>query len=326
MSITTPRALRRLGMLGINRRIRDYILPYNPRRHITLVDDKAKTAALAEDAGIAMPRNHFAINYHGEISHAVKRLAALESFVIKPATGSMGNGIIVVHETQPASKTNRKARFRVGRDTWLDTQDLGYHIATVLSGLFSIDGRQDRAIVQERVVTHPSLGAVSYGGVPDIRVILLHGIPVMAMLRVATEESRGRANLHQGAVGLGIDLATGRTTHAMRRGASLSTHPDLGVPLLGIEIPHWHESLLLAARASELFGLGYLGIDVVIGATQGPMLLEANARPGLAIQLANQEGLRFRLQAIETLLARPPSPEARVSWAQANFSAHTPHP
>ena len=46
-------------------------------------------------------------------------------------------------------------------------------------------------------------------------------------------------------------------------------------------------------------GLGYLGTDMVLDRDRGPMLLELNARPGLAIQMANGEGLRRRLDLIE---------------------------
>jgi len=38
----------------------------------------------------------------------------------------------------------------------------------------------------------------------------------MAMLRLPTKESGGKANLQQGAIGLGIDMASGVTTSAVQ--------------------------------------------------------------------------------------------------------------
>lgn len=55
--------------------------------------------------------------------------------------------------------------------------------------------------------------------------------------------------------------------------------------------------LLMAAEAIEMTGLGYLGADFVLDKERGPVLLELNARPGLAIQIANRSGLRRRLVA-----------------------------
>lgn len=46
-------------------------------------------------------------------------------------------------------------------------------------------------------------------------------------------------------------------------------------------------------------GMGYLGIDFVLDASLGPVVLEANARPGLAIQVANRQGLLPRLEFID---------------------------
>ncbi|MRR31196.1 alpha-L-glutamate ligase-like protein, partial [bacterium] len=70
----------------------------------------------------------------------------------------------------------------------------------------------------------------------------------------------------------------------------------------------------------EMTGLGYLGVDLVIDRDRGPLLLELNARPGLAIQLANRHGLRTRLDQVDRALpSLADTPEARVAWARENF-------
>src|SRR5262249_17012978 len=163
----------------------------------------------------------------------------------------------------------------------------------------SLGGQPDRAIVQQRVRLHPAFAAVAYQGIPDIRIILYRNEPAMAMLRLPTKASNGRANLHQGGLGVGIELASGITHHAIQSNCSIDCHPDTGMPVLSLKVPYWREVLDMARRVAEAVGLGYLGVDIVIDADQGPMLLEANARPGLAIQLANGRGLLPRLRAID---------------------------
>jgi len=43
-------------------------------------------------------------------------------------------------------------------------------------------------------------------GLPDIRVIVYNRIPIVAMLRIPSKYSDGKANLHLGAYAAGIDL------------------------------------------------------------------------------------------------------------------------
>src|SRR5205823_12142237 len=150
-----------------------------------------------------------------------------------------------------------------------------------------------------------AFAAVSYKGIPDVRVVLYRNEPAMAMLRLPTRESNGRANLHQGGIGTGVDLDTGRTHHAVQRNRFVDCHPDTGRPVVGMRVPHWEAVLRMARMVSEAVGLGYIGVDIVVDAEEGPMLLEANARPGLAIQIANGRGLLPRLEEIDREILRP---------------------
>ena len=132
--------------------------------------------------------------------------------------------------------------------------------------------------------------------------MLYRNEPAMAMLRLPTKESNGRANLHQGGIGTGVDLASGLTHHAVQRNRFVSIHPDTGMPVVGMRVPHWREILAMSRRVAEAVGLGYIGVDVVVDSEQGPLLLEGNARPGLAIQIANGRGLTPQLEAIDRRL------------------------
>lgn len=284
--------LRDAGVLGINRRNAEYTMRWNERRFYPRVDDKLQTKRLCEAAGIPIPAllataaQHFALRALGE------RLEALDSFVLKPAHGAMGNGIVVVIE-------RRDGRFRRTRGQWITRRDLIYHASSIISGLYALGGQSDVAIVEERLEVHPDLLEIASQGVPDIRVIVYRGIPVMAMMRLPTNRSGGRANLHQGALGAGLDLATGRTVHAMQGSHSVATSPDTGRSVIGRTVPDFARVVDIAVAATDATGLGYVGADVVVDARKGPMILELNARPGLAIQIANLRGLVPRLQAVE---------------------------
>jgi len=182
---------------------------------------------------------------------------------------------------------------------WIDRRALFYHSASIISGAYALGGQPDVAFAEERLEVHPELVAITSEGVPDVRVIVYRGVPVMSMTRLPTQRSRGRANLHQGAVGAGIEIDTGCTNHAVLDGKPVPVHPDTQEPVIGRAIPEWTRALEIAVRASDQTGLGYVGADVVIDANHGPLILELNARPGLAIQVANRMGLLPRLEAVD---------------------------
>jgi alpha-L-glutamate ligase-like protein len=175
------------------------------------------------------------------------------------------------------------------------------------------------AIIEALVETTDTFEAVSFEGVPDIRLIVFKGFPVMGMLRLATHASDGKANLHQGAVGVGLDIGSGRAIAAVQHNRLIEAHPDTGADLRGIAVPNWQQLLTLAARCFEATRLGYLGCDIVIDRHAGPLLLELNARPGLSIQIANADGLLPRLQHIETLDSPFMTVQDRVEGAMTWF-------
>jgi alpha-L-glutamate ligase-like protein len=298
------RRLRELGILGMNRRNAACILDHNPRALFPVVDDKLRLHHLCRRIGVPTPDVYAAISYHSELRHLAALLGDRGDFVVKPNRGSAGRGVLVL--------TGRDGdRFVRHNGERLRFDQLRQHLSDILSGMYSLGGRPDQAVVQQRVRLHPTFAAISYRGIPDIRVILYRNEPAMAMLRLPTKASNGRANLHQGGIGTGVDLASGFTHHAVQRDRMVSLHPDTGVPVLGVRVPHWREVLAMSRRVAEAVGLGYLGVDIVVDVERGPMLLEANARPGLAIQIANGRGLTPRLAAIDALLdARSAQPVA----------------
>lgn len=306
--------LRERGVIGLNARNAGYIGEQNPRRLYRLVDDKVETKRLAIEAGITVPQLYELVESQFQIRYLREKLAEHPRFVIKPAKGSQGDGIIVIDK--PIVGGWRKSGG--GRLTW---DDIAFHLSNILSGMYSLGGQPDCVIIEERVEFDPLFEKVTFHGVPDIRVVVYRGVPAMGMVRLPTRESDGKANLHKGGVGVGVDLASGRTTFAMQHGAPIDEHPDTGEPISGIEIPGWTHLLKLAALSFEMTGLGYVGVDLVLDRNKGPMLLELNARPGLAIQVANRVGLRGRLDKIDAARESLGDLDARVAFSQTTFRA-----
>jgi len=314
--IRTPRELHEMGVVGINMRNARFMLPNNPRRLYDLVDNKLRTKELALERKLAVPETYGVVRSPHDTAIIERLIGKRDSFVIKPARGSGGRGVLVI----------------VARDgDWflkpsgarLSLDEIRHHCSNILAGLFSLGGRRDVALIEYRVHPAKVLTEISFQGAPDIRVVMLRGYPVMAMLRAATRESDGRANLHQGAIGIGIDLATGRTVRAVHHGHPIELHPDLKVPVVGVQLPHWDAILDIAVTCHEMTGLGYLGVDLMIDEETGPLMIEVNARPGLAIQLANGVGLLRRLEpALERSNEYPhDTREQKLNFSRTTFAA-----
>ncbi len=316
-----PWELSKLGLLGINARNNQFIQGYNPRSMFPRVDDKLLSKKLAIEAGLHTPKLYSTVEFHYQARDFHRSVAEHESFVVKPARGAGGNGVVVIVGRDAKGdylRTSGKLFTRIQMERYL---------ANVLSGLHSLGGSPDKAIVEYRVKTGEPFTSLSYQGVPDIRVLVFQGYPVMAMLRLSTSASGGRANLHQGAIGVGLDIATGQAVQATCRDQLIETHPDTGQSLRAVRVPNWEALLLLAARCYEISGMGYLGVDIVVDADRGPLVLELNARPGLSIQLANGEGLLPRLRRIQreaTGVFPRPYPE-RVQFSREAFGKRNNH-
>ncbi|HEY7657727.1 MAG TPA: alpha-L-glutamate ligase-like protein [Burkholderiales bacterium] len=302
------------GVVGINERNAQYMLPYNPRDRYPLVDDKVLTKDLAARAGAAVPELYGVIEIQRQVRTLPQLLSKYRDFVVKPARGSQGDGIIVI--------TGRtRSLYRSADGSLLDDEEMSFHVSNIISGIYSLGGQTDKALIEYRVNFDPVFEAITYRGVPDVRIIVFLGVPVMAMVRLPTRMSGGKANLHQGAIGTGVDMATGTTLTAVWKTSIVSEHPDTGNPVSGVRIPGWDSLLELGARSYELTGLGYQGIDIVLDRDRGPLILELNARPGLAIQIANRAGLKLRLDAVLQHRAGLKSIAERVAFAKQRFAA-----
>lgn len=297
------------GILGINARNLLFIKPYNKDKDIFLADDKLRTKKFLEVRDIPVPKLLGIIRTKQELRQfSFEKLPS--SFVIKPNTGYGGEGILIITEHE------KELRFLSSHHAPLSKRDLYEHIEDILDGQYSIADYKDSAIIEERIITHKTLEPFCYKGLPDIRVIVFNLIPVMAMLRLPTKASKGKANLHLGAVGCGIDLGKGEITYICSKNNLIEHLPD-GVQIRGFRIPFWNDILLLASRIQYVTNIGYLAVDIALDAKRGPIVLEMNARAGLNVQIANRAPLRTRLEKVQDL--KVSSPEKGVHLGQELF-------
>jgi alpha-L-glutamate ligase-like protein len=313
--LARSRKLRAAGVLGLNRRNGDFILPFNDRSLYPLVDNKVLCKTRLQREGLAVPALIGVVESMRMASHVRETLAEVTEFVIKPANGSGGDGILVIQDRVQDYFVDNDGRM-------VDPEDLEHHLTDVIGGLYSLGGQPDVAMIESLVHFDPAFSSLTYHGVPDIRVIVFRGYPVMAMTRLPTRRSHGKANLHQGAIGVGIDLASGMTMGGVSGNSAISHHPDTGAPIEGFQVPGWAQLMSMSAQCFEAVGLGYLGVDIVLDRDLGPLILELNARPGLNIQIANRRGLRHRLERVQQRVREAGNdvpPQQRAEWAGRAF-------
>ncbi|WP_320033500.1 alpha-L-glutamate ligase-like protein [Halarcobacter sp.] len=312
MLFANPFKLKKLGIMGMNNRNINYIGRLNDRKNYPLVDNKLETKKIAELHNIAVPELLGFIKYQVEVNSFLDYIHGENGFVIKPAQGSGGKGILVILEHE-----NGKYIKPSGEE--LNDQDIKRHISNILSGLYSLGGKNDTAVFEKLVDFDDNFDGFSYEGVPDVRVIVYRGYPALAMMRLSTSQSDGKANLHQGAVGVGIDIKTGKALSAVQFNRPVTNHPDTNKELKTLVVPYWNEILHLCARCYEMTDMGYLGADIVIDKQRGPLVLELNARPGLAIQIANDFGALKRFKQIDKIYGKHNTIDEKIEFSKTSF-------
>jgi len=279
-----------------------------------IANSKLRTKKALAKKGVSVPKLIAVFKSQAEIfQFAWEKLDG--NFVIKPASSSGGEGILVIRK-----KAKWAGEWFLMNGRKVDIAYLRFHCLDILQGQFNVRSSQDKVFIEERIKIHPKFLRFTKLGTPDIRVIVYNRVPVMAMLRIPTEESGGKANLHQGAIGLGIDLATGITTYGVHNGQLINKIYDRRrkkmIKVNGIRVPFWRKVLETAVLCQEaVTGLRFLGVDLVLDKEKGPLVLELNARPGLSIQVCNRAGLRRRLDRVSGLKIRSVAHGIRIAQA-----------
>lgn len=299
-------------ILGINKRNIKYIKPSNSRRAIRIADNKLLAKRVLVKYSIPIAETFAVIKDKKELS-VFDWYNLPKSFVLKPNRGLKGLGVLILYG-RIKRKTEEQPPVWVKADkTRMTIPVLQNHVLNILDGQFSKGQLPDTAIFEERLKLLRIFKPYSYRGVPDVRIIVYNSIPIMAELRLPTKESDGRSNLHLGAIGVGIDMATGTTTSAVWHGKLIKYLPEARLPLSGIKIPEWKSLLELAIECQRASKVGFLGVDIGIDREKGPVVLELNARPGLSIQVANLAPLGIRLEKAKGLRVKSIKQAIRLS-------------
>jgi alpha-L-glutamate ligase-like protein len=265
----------------------------NSPQAMRFVDNKQKTKDALAEVGVPVPPNIELVRNRRELAE-LDWDSLPDAWVLKPNMGRQGASILVAVERDESGDG-----WRTGSGLQLTRSDLVDHMRSVFDGEFSFqEVERDWVLFEKQVVTHDALNELIPQGLPDIRLICYGSQPLLAMLRLPTNASEGRANLHQGALGVAVDLGSGKVTRALFKGEEVSEHPDAGRALTGVQVPYWEEILDAASSCSEVTGLGYPGVDLVIDEELGPLVMEVNARPGLQVQNVTGVGLAERLEEI----------------------------
>ncbi len=289
------------GILGINARNLLYIRPYNKKKAVKLADSKLKTKHFLSARGVPVPKLHGVIRNREELEKFdFNSLPA--SFVLKPNFGYGGEGIIPVVGREGDDFISASGK-KIPLDVFIE------HIGDTLDGRYSLTGSSDIAFFEQLIICDDRVGQFAYKGLPDIRVVVHNLIPVMAMLRLPTVASDGKANLHLGAIAAGIDIAKGVATHVVENKKIVEGPKGLR----GLEIPYWDEILLICSKVQLITNIGYLACDIALDKTNGPVLLEVNARAGLGVQIANLAPLRKRLERIQGVKVTTPEKGVRIA-------------
>ncbi|MFF4391086.1 hypothetical protein OG365_02805 [Streptomyces sp. NBC_00853] len=268
-------------VMGMNLR-NARIARQNPSAAIRLVNDKYATKDALTSVGAPTSPTLALLRSRREVA-TLDWDGLPASWALKPNQSLGGNGILLAFGRRRSHWASSSGK-RISRELVAD------QLRRILDGEFS-PRPDDWAMFEPLIRAHPDLARLSHQGLPDIRVICDGDRPRLAMLRLPTRFSGGRANLHQRAIGAAVDLSSGRITHALLGKEPTDRHPDTGELLIGASVPHWPEVLDAARRCAAATGLRYLGADIVVDADRGPLVLEVNARPGLQIQNVTGRGL-----------------------------------
>jgi alpha-L-glutamate ligase-like protein len=279
-------------VLGVNRRNLQYVDRCNGKKNVLLANHKLGTKAALSESGILVPRTLATVNNRRDLLNL--DFESLSAFALKPNSGRGGRGILIISGREDGG-------WRGPQNRHYERNKLVMHALDILDGYHSRRNNPDIAFFEELVRSDPLFSRIRSEGLPDIRIIVYKGEPVLAMIRLPTKYSCGKANLHQGAVGVGVDIHSGLTSWAVCMRRFIDSHPDTGMKLRGIHIPRWDKIIAISLGCFESTGIGYLGVDVVLDESRGPMVLELNAHPGLDIQLANKIGLREPLSIIDNI-------------------------
>lgn len=280
-------------ILWQNARNLNYINEYNDKFAKKLADSKLKTKEFLSKKWVSVSESLYIIKNHKELD-TIDFSSFEFPFVVKPNAGYWGKGILIFE------RKDSHWNFVTNDHQSYTLSEFKTHIWDILDGFYSLSWTRDKVIFEKKIVLDHSIELLGKYGLPDIRVIVFNSIPVIAMLRVPTQNSKGKANLHAWACWVGIDIWSGKLTYITQFKKMIKSIPWIG-DVRNIELPKWEEILKLAVKVQQITNIWYVGCDIVLDENVGPLLLEMNVRPWLEVQVANKVPLLERLKKVENI-------------------------
>ena len=280
-------------ILWQNARNLDFIWKYNTNEAKELADSKLKTKDFLSKKWISVSESIFVIKNHKELEET--DLNTFETpFVVKPNAGYWWKWILII------DKKDSENNFITNDWQIFNYDELNQHLNDILDGFYSLSWSRDKVIFERKIEIDHSVDLLWKYWLPDIRVIVFNSVPVLAMLRVPTANSKWKANLHAWACWVWIDIWSWRLTYITQFKKLIKSIPWIW-DVRWIELPHWDEILSLAVKTQQVSNIWYIWCDIVLDDKVWPMILEVNIRPWLEVQVANRVPLLARLEKVKNL-------------------------
>jgi alpha-L-glutamate ligase-like protein len=278
-------------LLWQNARNLKYIKGFNSKMAKKLADSKLRTKDFLKTKWISVPETFAVLTKNEQITDEMI-IKLSPPFVIKPNAGFGWKWIIVI------DKIDSSGNFVSNSFQVYTKKDLHAHFSNILDWFFSLSWTKDKIIIEKKIEINNEVQILGKYWLPDIRIIVFNMVPVMAMLRIPTEKSWWKANLHSWACAAWIDIWTGRLTYITQHSKIVKSVPWIW-DVRWLVLPDWDKMLDIAVRVQKETGIWYLGCDIVMDNKDWPLLLEMNIRPGLEVQVANLARLKDRLEKVE---------------------------
>lgn len=284
---------KKYWLLWQNERNLKYIGEYNDKYAKNLADSKLKTKEFLQNKWVNVSNTLLVIRDYKELQDL--DLNSLETpFVLKPNSWYWWKWILVIDKKDDTWKFITNDWESYSKDKLI------HHIKDILDWFYSLSWSRDKAIFEKKIVLDSSIELLWKYWLPDIRVIVFNMVPVMAMLRVPTANSKWKANLHSWACWVWIDIWTWKLTYITHFRKIVKSIPGIW-DIRNIEIPLWDDVLKLALKVAQATKIWYLWCDVVLDDNVWPLLLEVNVRPWLEVQVANLHALWDRLKKVQNV-------------------------
>ena len=278
-------------LLWQNARNLNYIKEYNTKFARRLADSKLKTKEFLMANSIAIPATIATLDDHEQLSANIFK-DLNPPFVVKPNGGFWGKWILVF--TEISSDWN----YITNDNQSFSEKELLLHFSNILDWFYSLSWNRDKVLIEKKIELDEEIELLWTFWLPDIRIITFNMVPVMAMLRVPTKQSKWKANLHAGACGVWIDIWTWKLTYITSNGKTIKSIPGVW-DVRWLRLPNWDTALALAVKVQQVTKIWYVGCDIVLDRMDWPLILEINIRPGLEVQVANMAPLKDRLEKVE---------------------------